>query len=508
MKRMALVLVLVASVARGLGTDDGCKIAIVAPVDGGEAMLHVYLDGELGRLFPSPDAFSLKAFARDTLYSAVLGRLLVLDAKGTATPGQLESWTPSPDFTRWTLRLRPGIVFHNGRRADAADLEYTLLRYLLSPRPSPGKALRQQILGAERIREGEPFRTGMVEGLQVLDDRTVEVTLKRSDRFFPLALSSSRDALVAREALAADHFSWKEAPVGAGPYRVAAFDPGAAWVRLEAFERAVIPAEEGAPRALEVRSALDATKVDFALGTRNNPAPGRLEPVVTEFPVAIPGVYFNYRSPLGADERFRRAVARAVDREALARGLATVRPTASIVPSNLATLGTLPPRDVAEAKRLVQAIGGPLKIRVPYAAPLEGENVWIARLAAQLAEVGIELTVEAVAAKPFDPEDRETPFYFLGFIPDVADPVALYSVFREGGPWIPKLTAPDPQFEGLLEQPADAETEGRLRARFAERAYAVPLLEQRLVYFVNRQVVRDVSPQGQRHLVRFELLKL
>ncbi len=53
---------------------------------------------------------------------AVFDPLVVWDENGTAQPYLLESFEANEDYTIWTLKMRPGIEFHDGTPADAHAL--------------------------------------------------------------------------------------------------------------------------------------------------------------------------------------------------------------------------------------------------------------------------------------------------------------------------------------------------------------------------------------------------
>src|SRR4030095_913743 len=50
--------------------------------------------------------------------AAMYTGLTDIDDKGNIVPGIAESWEPNKELTSWVLRLRKGVLFHNGREVD------------------------------------------------------------------------------------------------------------------------------------------------------------------------------------------------------------------------------------------------------------------------------------------------------------------------------------------------------------------------------------------------------
>jgi peptide/nickel transport system substrate-binding protein len=57
---------------------------------------------------------------------SVYDPLAAIAADGTVKPYLAQSITPNPDYTLWTIKLRPNIQFHNGTPLDAAAVKANL----------------------------------------------------------------------------------------------------------------------------------------------------------------------------------------------------------------------------------------------------------------------------------------------------------------------------------------------------------------------------------------------
>ena len=80
----------------------------------------------------------------------------------STSPGLITEWNPNSDATTWELKLRPDVVWHNGKSVTADDVIYTL-RSMGDPSHFAGIA----VLSVE------------LDDLQKVDDLTVRVPLRR-----------------------------------------------------------------------------------------------------------------------------------------------------------------------------------------------------------------------------------------------------------------------------------------------------------------------------------------
>ncbi|TFL17530.1 ABC transporter substrate-binding protein [Jannaschia formosa] len=321
-----------------------------------------------------------------TILGAVFGTLLRREDSGIA-PGLAEAWQVSQEGRRVDLRLRRGAAFSDGTPVDAEAVCANLRRMA---RPDKGYALGSpgvwhQYLGGAGIVPTGDLSLGIDLRAPVADMPDI-----LAQAF--LAAPSAFDALEAGNIAAAP---------GAGPYRVVAQAQGI--VRAEARD-----GHDGPP-AVEWRAVPEAEARLAAL------AEGRAE-VAMRLPVAAalpPGVadrryddptaiiyLFNQASGPLADPRLRRALNRAVDRDALIAEVldGAARPLHGIVSDAHfgAVPGTPDPFDPDEAHHLLARAGHGAGLRLtvdcPTRLPDEAERL-TAALAAQLAPFGVALDI-------------------------------------------------------------------------------------------------------------------
>lgn len=123
----------------------------------------------------------------------------------TIEPALAEEITPNADATQWTIRLRPGVLFHDGRPLRARDVAASLARMLDKENPSPFLADLAPLadLQSSRVLDDRTYRFVLKEPYAVLDQVFANYTVGIIPEDFDLAR-----------------------PVGTGPFRFDQFVPG------------------------------------------------------------------------------------------------------------------------------------------------------------------------------------------------------------------------------------------------------------------------------------------
>lgn len=138
----------------------------------------------------------------------------------------------SEDGLVYTFDLEPGAMFagpdFEPRAVTAADVAYGMTRALDptpegAPAPSWGSGYLFPILGAEAFNAGE---ADSVEGIEVIDDDTLQVTLERPTTTFLLGLTIATSWPVPPEAVAERGEDFGNRPVGAGPFYLQEWNKG------------------------------------------------------------------------------------------------------------------------------------------------------------------------------------------------------------------------------------------------------------------------------------------
>jgi len=307
-------------------------------------------------------------------------------------PALASSWV-QPDPRTVVFHLRDGFRFPDGAPVTSADVRATYEAVLDPTLASPKRGALE-----------------MVEAVEAPDPRTVVLRLR--EPFPPLLDATGIGILPAARARAAGEVS-----EGAGPFRIVHSDPGERLVlapnpgwpearpRLDPLVLRIVP--DPLVRALELRRGGVSLSQDL-------PEPELLDWLAADPGLRVrrrPGTSFAYlalnlRDPRLAKRRVRRALALALDREAL---LAAVlggagRPASGLLaPEHWAYApASLPGRNPARARRLLDRAGFPdpdgpgpqPRLRLVYKTSTVATRRRLAEaIQAQLAAVGIALDV-------------------------------------------------------------------------------------------------------------------
>lgn len=129
----------------------------------------------------------------------------------------------SADGLTYTIPLREGVTFHNGRPVVADDYAYAWDRVLDPANESWAASYIYTIQGAkERYEDGAKT----VTGIKALDPRTIQITLVQPDVTFLYALTQPFMAPVPKEEVEKYGKDFQAHVVGNGPYRLTTYDPG------------------------------------------------------------------------------------------------------------------------------------------------------------------------------------------------------------------------------------------------------------------------------------------
>lgn len=128
-------------------------------------------------------------------------------------PALAKSWTISDDGLTYTLKLQEGVKFHDGTDFNAQAVKYNIDRQM------PGKRLPG--MGYADLVYSD------VKSSRVIDDHTIEITLKAPSTPFIRNLAMAFAAPVISPAALEKHGNnVMEHPSGTGPYQLVAWDKG------------------------------------------------------------------------------------------------------------------------------------------------------------------------------------------------------------------------------------------------------------------------------------------
>jgi peptide/nickel transport system substrate-binding protein len=358
----------------------------------------------------------------------VVETLTTLDPSGKVGPFLAESWTISPDGTQYTFKLRSGVTFHDGVPFDAKAVKWNLDR-LVDP--------------TVRVPIRAPYP---IEKTEVVDARTVRVTLKHPFAPFIGALSWTTSGLVSPGSVDKEENTYKNYThiVGTGPYVFKERRKGETitvtknanyWGKKPYYDTVVFRI---VPEAATRESLLLAGQVDLIILPpvadlpalqRNSALKVLLAPSDRTIFIAI-----NTTKPMLSDPRVRQALNYAVDKNAIIKNVlfgAADEMDAPMAPSlfGYCKVGTYP-HDLAKAKQLLSQAGvkpgTPLQLIHPTGRYVQDKEASEA-VAGFLREAGFQVALQTmdwpsyISTITAPVEKNTTQLHFLGWAPAFLD---------------------------------------------------------------------------------------
>ncbi len=421
-----------------------------------EQSLHRGIGSDVGDLDPQ----LATNIAEGDIVSALFEGLVAEDpADLHPVPGVAESWEISSDRLTYTFHLRADARWSNGAPVTARDFVASWRR-ILTPSLGAGNAdLLHLIQGAEAFHKGLSRDFSQV-GVTAVDARTLRVTLEHPAPYFLSLLSNPAWLPVPLSVITAlgspveRGNPWTRAGslVGNGPFILKTWEPNqrlvveksptywdAAHVRLKAvyfYPIDSLDTEERAFRSgqLHLTYVLPFGKVESY--RRDSPQFLRADPYFDSYFLRL-----NTRRPPFDDDRVRRALAQAVDRDALIGKIlhGGQRAATAITPPGLP--GYTPPAglvtDFNAARRLLAEAGFPGGRGLPTIELLynHSENHRVLAEALQemwRRELGLEVRLVNQEFKVVLDERRAGHYQILlsDWVGDYLDPVTFLDLWR------------------------------------------------------------------------------
>ncbi|MFI4986766.1 MAG: ABC transporter substrate-binding protein [Alphaproteobacteria bacterium] len=459
-----------------------------------------------------------RTFVGRIVFASLCDKLFDITADLKIVPQLATSYAWAADNMAVTLKLREGVLFHDGTPFDAEAVKFNIERHLT-------------MKGSNR--KGE---ISAIKSVAVIDPHTVRFDL--ASPFAPLLaqLTDRAGMMVSPTAAKAAGESFGAHPVCAGPFkfvervaqdRIVAEKFAQYWDKDHVFIDRVEyrPIPDAAVRVANLQAgSLDfierlqptdvaAVRKDAKLATASIPEIGYI------------GITVNSangdkgKNPLGQDARVREALSLAIDRQALMQVvyngefLAGNQPFSPESPWYDKSF-PVPARDLAKAKELLKAAGQP-NPTIDYMVPTTSDDQQIAQVIQAMArEAGIDLKLQAVEfATSLDRAERgDFQAYQIGWSGRV-DPDGNLYIFlsckgsQNSGHYC------NPEFDKLLDE-ARSTIDPAARKQLYDQAITVMQHDLPIIYLYNRRWIYGFSkklagftpfPDG---LVRVKDLKL
>ena len=406
-----------------------------------------------------PNSYAADSSAATVILKLCCPSLVRLDRDMVLRPDLATDWSVEDDARRFTFALRRDVAMQGGRPLDA-DLVAWNFRRLFDPRVNT--LLRADYAGLEEV--------------TAIDRHTVRFRFGESFPAFP------------------HHLAWRTyvtddrltQPVGAGPYAVTAWHrgshvtlrrvpdhPDAGSYAFDELEIRWAPTAEARLAVIRAGGA-DIVETVPATAAAELAREGLLDSVAVTTPRKVV-IAFNLGEPPFDDPRMRRAVAHAVDRDGLRAAFFAGRARAvnGVLPADDPWSVPLDPvpHDPTEARRLVEASGhgAGVTVKVAATAVMPMPRV-VARVAAELAVVGIHLDVRCYDDPPWWPAVYLEGHWQMAFQGASARPHPDILFGRDlvtGGSYNP-LHYSSPPLDALVAEARRTTGEDRQRALYAE----------------------------------------
>ena len=146
-------------------------------------------------------AFNSVIIVQNNIYEGLTN----IDSDLSVQPGLAKSWDVSSDGLKYTFKLHSGVVFHDGSKMDANDVEASILRVQNKDMASPLAS-----------------RVSPITDINVIDASTIQLTLK--EPFAAILSSLSGIAIVPSEYMN-DTETLQKTPIGTGPFKFDSWQP-------------------------------------------------------------------------------------------------------------------------------------------------------------------------------------------------------------------------------------------------------------------------------------------
>jgi peptide/nickel transport system substrate-binding protein len=334
------------------------------------------------------------------VFAAFCDKLFDIDDKLNIVPQLALSHETSADGKEMTIKLRPGVKFHDGEPFDAEAAKFSLDRHLTLP-----TSFRKPELAS-------------VDHIDVVDPLTIKLVLKAPYSPLIAQLTDRAGMMVSPKAVkeAGDKFGLH--PVCAGPYKFVervqqdriVFEKFADyWNKDNVFiDRVVyLPIVDATVRLANLKSGgLDLIERVLATDIKDVRADSRLK-LSTALELGYLGLTLNIgndksKGALSQSEKVRQALDLSIDRDAINQ----VVFNGEFTPGNqwvspehpyYQKAFPVPKRDVAKAKALLKESGAVLPITVDMMVPKGAENEAVAQVIQSMAaETGFDLKIRVI----------------------------------------------------------------------------------------------------------------
>jgi peptide/nickel transport system substrate-binding protein len=366
------------------------------------AVAHAQTTLRIG-LAEDPDVLDpsiARTYVGRIVFASFCDKLFDIDEKLNIVPQLALSYETSADGKEMTIKLRPGVKFHDGEAFDAEAAKFSFDRHLTLP-----TSFRKPELAA-------------LDHVDIVDPLTIKLVLKTPYSPLIAQLTDRAGMMVSPKAAKEAGEKFGLHPVCAGPYKFVervqqdrmVFEKFADyWNKENIFiDRVVfLPIVDATVRLANLRSGgLDLIERVLATDIKDVRADSRLK-LSTALELGYMGLTINIgndknKGPLSQSEKVRQALDLSIDREAINQVVFNGEFTPGnqwISPEHpyYQKAFPVPKRDITKAKALLKEAGAPLPLSVDLMVPKGAENEAVAQVIQSMAaEAGFDLKIRLI----------------------------------------------------------------------------------------------------------------
>ena len=258
-------------------------------------------------------------------------------------PDLAESWSISEGGTVYEFKLRNDLKFSNGDPVTAQDFKWSLER---AANPDTASTVAEEflgdIVGINEIVEGTATTA---EGIEVIDERTLRLTIDAPKAYFIAKLTYPTAFVLNQNNVESQGRGWTDDPVSTGPFKLKEYRIGQRirlarnenyWDRTAYLDEVVFNLAGGVAMAMYENDEIDTTGVGLADLERVQDPTEEINKDLVEVPpnFAVSYVGFNINEPPFDDPAFRQALNHSVDKQLIADQVFSnlVKPAYGIIP--------------------------------------------------------------------------------------------------------------------------------------------------------------------------------
>jgi len=436
--------------------------------------------------------------------------LVLRDEQLNLKPGLATSWDVLENGNRLRFHLRQGVTFHNGEPFDAEAVKFSM----------------ERLLGPEGAKGPQQSNYTSIGSVEVLDPYTVDIVLKRPDPVMITKLAGY-GAMIVPPKYVAEKGSAEFAahPVGTGPFKVTDYQNKVS-VTLEPNDAYW----EGRPKLDKIVyrfivepntqvAELQAGRVDIAsnvpIALTSTIAKAADLSLISITGPTVTVLRFNTKVGPTTDERVRKAMIMAVDRDAIVKQILQGQAQAVTSFQSKLSFGFDPaqkpvPFDPAGAKKLLAEAKLPPNtvVSLDFRSNDTTFREAAQAIAGYLTAVGLKAQVRPFEMNLFTndiiPNGKTGEMFQMGWGGWTFDyDNTAYLMYHTGEHWNPYDK--DPTLDAMLEAqrtiPDHAEREKALQKiadYVADHALELPLFNLNTIYGVNKRVKGLVPPPDNR----------